>query len=145
MLNPKTVKMGATVLPSSVRPCSSDTLLNQLRHGLVEDSSEALPQTQVAVSLRRDDSRIAADLDWYLKAPKNHEVVGNSAFFSRSEKATFEEILKLDSLSQVSDSNDSKTVAPRVLILSPNRHNISNSSISVQNPQIREYLEYLCG
>ena len=76
-----------------------------------EDSSEALPQTKVAVSLRRDDSRIAAELDWHLKTPKNHEVVGNSAFFSRSEKATFEEILKLDSLSQVLDPKESDEVA----------------------------------
>jgi hypothetical protein len=48
----------------------------------------------------RDDSRIAADLGWHLKAPMDHKLIGNSAFFSRSEKATFAEILKLDSTSR---------------------------------------------
>ena len=59
----------------------------------------------------REDSRIAANLDWHLKALINHSVNGNSAFFSRSEKATFAEILKLDSLSQVSDPKNSEAVA----------------------------------
>ncbi len=80
---------GATVLPSSVRPCSSQTLSSQVYHGLVEDSGEALPQTKVAVSLCRDDSRIAADLDWHLKARVEHKVNGNSAFFSAEREGDF--------------------------------------------------------
>ena len=44
----------------------------------------------------REDRRIAANLDWHLKALMNRSVNGYSAFFSRSEKATFAEILKLD-------------------------------------------------
>ena len=59
----------------------------------------------------RDDSRIAADLDWRLKAPLDHKVNGNSAFFSRSEKATFVEILKLDSKSQLPHTRKSEAVA----------------------------------
>ena len=47
----------------------------------------------------REESRIAAEIDWHLKALMNRLVNGNSAFFSRSEKATFAEILKLDSFS----------------------------------------------
>ena len=52
-------------------------------------SREALPQTKVAVSLRRDDSRIAADLDWRLKALIDHKVDGNSAVFSAEEEGYF--------------------------------------------------------
>jgi len=44
----------------------------------------------------------------------DHVVIGNSAFFSRSEKATFADILKLDSMSQVSAPKESKTVLPGV-------------------------------
>ena len=54
-----------------------------------EDSSEALPQTKVAVWLRRDDSRIATDLGWHLKAPMDHKVNGNSAFFSVERDGDF--------------------------------------------------------
>ena len=57
--------------------------------GFVEDSSEVLPQTKVAVSLRRDDRRIAADLDWHLKAPTDHKVNCNSAFFSAERVGYF--------------------------------------------------------
>ena len=42
-----------------------------------------------AVSLRRDDSRIAADLDWRLKALIDHKVDGNSAVFSAEEEGYF--------------------------------------------------------
>ncbi len=61
-----------------------------------DDTRAASPLTKVAVSLRRDDSRIATDLGWRLKAPIDQKVNGNSAFFSRSEKATFAEIPKLE-------------------------------------------------
>ena len=44
----------------------------------------------------RDDSRIAAGLNWRLKPPLDHKVNGNPAFFLRNEKATFAEIMKLD-------------------------------------------------
>ena len=44
---------------------------------------KALLQTKVALSLRREDRRIAADLGWQLKAPVDHMVRSNSAFFSR--------------------------------------------------------------
>ena len=98
-------------------PVLIDWLENRGRHCVGEDSSEALPQTKVAVSLRRDDSRIAIDLRWHLKAPMDQKVIGNSAFFSRSEKATFAEILKLDPMSQVSVPKKSKTVAPVVASL----------------------------
>ena len=54
---------------------------------------KALLQTKVALSLRREDRRIAADLGGQLKAPVDHMVRSNSAFFSRSEKATLEESL----------------------------------------------------
>ena len=69
----------------------------------LEDANSASPLTNVAVSLRRDDSRIATDLDRHLKATIDNKANGNSAFFSRSEKATFGEILELDSMDQVSD------------------------------------------
>ena len=46
---------------------------------------EASPQAKVAVSLCRDDSRVTADLDWHLKAPMDHKVNGNAAFFSAGE------------------------------------------------------------
>jgi hypothetical protein len=97
---------------TSVRPCSSETLSNH------EDT--ALSKTPARLCLRpgsplapREDSRIATDLGWRLKAPMDHAVIGNSAFFSRSEKATFAEILKLDSISQVLDPRKSNTVPPR--------------------------------
>ena len=83
------------VLPSSVKPCSSDSFSNH--------EGTALSKIPVRLRLRpgralalREDSRIAAKLDWHLKALMNRSVNGNSAFFSRSEKATFAEILKLD-------------------------------------------------
>jgi hypothetical protein len=41
----------------------------------------------------------------------DHKVNGNSAFFSRSEKATLEEILKLATMSQVSNPKKSNVVA----------------------------------
>ncbi|MEI8020802.1 MAG: hypothetical protein WCH39_21540, partial [Schlesneria sp.] len=75
----------------------------------------------------RDDSRIAADHDWHLKASLDHKVNGNSAFYSQSEKATLEEILKPDSLSQVSNPKKSKSVPPRVSAAFPFiRHNSIN-------------------
>jgi len=46
-----------------------------------------------------------------LNALLDHEVNRNSAFFSRSEKATFAKTLKLDSLSQVSNLKKSDAVA----------------------------------
>ena len=86
--------------------------INRVRsHGVVEDSIEALSQTKVAVSLRRDDSRIAADRDRHLKAPKDHKVNGNSAFFSAEREGNFSEILKLDSMSQVSNLKKSDAAA----------------------------------
>ena len=75
--------------------------LVEIQRGFAEDQVTLAP---------REDSRIAADLDCHSEAPKNHEVVGNSAFFSRSEKATFEN-RKLDSMSQVSDPKESDAVA----------------------------------
>ena len=64
--------------------------INRVRsHGVVEDSIEALSQTKVAVSLRRDDSRIAADLGWHMKSPMNHKVYGNSAFSSAEREGDF--------------------------------------------------------
>ena len=125
--------MCATILPSSVRPCSSDTFSNY------EDT--ALQKTPARLCLRpssplapREDSRIEANLDWHLKAQMNHLVIGNSAFFSRSEKATFAEILKLDSMSQVSDPKKSKTVPPRWSNASPfitcNRITLCQSTVS---------------
>ncbi len=58
-------------------------------HRVSEDSSEVSPQIKVAISLRRDDRRIAADLDWRLKAPMDHKVIGNSAFFSEERLSVF--------------------------------------------------------
>ena len=69
------------VVRSGARPIRS--------HGLVDESSEASPQIKVAVSLRRDDSRIATDLNWRLKAPMNHSVIGDSAFFSAEREGYF--------------------------------------------------------
>jgi len=83
----------------------------RLQRGIASDQSSRLAP--------RDDSQIAKDLDWRLKAPMNHRVNGDSAFFSRSEKATFAEILKLDPMSQVSGPKKSKTVAPRVSTVIP--------------------------
>ena len=57
----------------------------------------------------REDRRIEANLDGPLKAPKNHEVTGNSDFFSRSEKAIFLEILRIGLMSLVSAT---KTASP---------------------------------
>ena len=64
-------------------------LPRKLRRHCSEDYSEALPQTKVAVSLRRDDSRIAADLNQRLKALMDHKVIGNSAFFSAEREGYF--------------------------------------------------------
>ena len=64
-------------------------LLRVRSHSFVEEFREALPQAKVAVSLRRDDSRIAAGLGWHLKAPMNHTVNGNSAFFSAEREGYF--------------------------------------------------------
>ena len=75
------------------------------------------PTLQKRTTSPREDSRIAANLDWHLKALMDHLVNGNSAFFSRSEKATFAEILKHDSLSHVSDPKTSKIVGPRARAL----------------------------
>ena len=44
---------------------------------------------KVAVSLRRDDSRIATDLDWHSNAPMDQKVNGNSAFFSAEREVYF--------------------------------------------------------
>ena len=51
----------------------------------------------------------------------NHSVDGDSAFFSRSEKATFAEILKLESMSQVSAPKKSIEALPqtKVAIIAP--------------------------
>ena len=54
-----------------------------------EDTREAFPQTKVAVSLRRDDSRIAAVADGQLKAPIDYKLNGNSAFFSAERDRDF--------------------------------------------------------
>ena len=75
------------------------TSKRRLSRGFSSDQSSPLAQ--------REDSRIAANLDWRLNALMYHSVNGNSAFYSRSEKATLAEILKLDSLSQVSDPKKS--------------------------------------
>ena len=61
-----------------------DRLEKQRRQCVSEDSGKALPQAKVAFSLRRDDSRNEADLDWHLKAPMDHAVIGDSAFFSEA-------------------------------------------------------------
>jgi hypothetical protein len=97
---------------------------NRFRHRLITRSDDGyFGRNPARLRLRpssplapREDSRIAADLDCHSEAPKNHEVVDNSAFFSRSEKATFENP-KLDSMSQVSDPNESKAL-PTFCILS---------------------------
>ena len=109
---PKKTKMGATFLPTSVRPGSSNSLSNhedtacrRLQRGFASDQSSPLAP--------REYSRIEANLDWHLKALMHHSLNGNSAFFSRYEKATFAEILELGSMSQVPDPKKSKTVAPR--------------------------------
>ena len=60
------------------RPC------RRLSRGFASDQSSPLAP--------REDSRIEANLDWQLKAPMNYSVNGNSAFFSRSEKATVSHI-----------------------------------------------------
>ena len=49
-----------------------------------------MPLTKVALSLRREDSRIEAELDWHLKAPMDRSVIGNSAFFS-AEREGYDE------------------------------------------------------
>ncbi len=54
-----------------------------------EDFREALHYSKVAVSLRRDDSRIAKDFDWHLKAPIDLKANGNSAFFSTEREGDF--------------------------------------------------------
>jgi hypothetical protein len=63
--------------------------LTRQRHGIKEDSSEASPQTNVAVSLRRDDGRIAIELYGHLNAPMDHKVLGDSAFFSVEREGYF--------------------------------------------------------
>ena len=81
--------VGATVLPSSVRPCTSNAVSNHEDTALSKTPARASPQSKVAVSLRRDDSRIAADLDWHLKAPMDRKVIGNSALFSAEREGDF--------------------------------------------------------
>ena len=67
----------------------------------------------------REESRIATDHGVHLKAPVNNRANGNSAFFSRSEKATLAEILKLDSMSQVLNPKKFKTEVSRVSMAIP--------------------------
>jgi len=78
-----------------------------------EDSREAMPQTKVALSVRREESRIEADLEWQLNAPIDHEVVGNSAHFSREREGYFGRDPELDSTSQGSNSQKSEVIIPR--------------------------------
>ena len=75
-----------TVLGDSV---SRDLLEKQRRRCVSQDFGEALPQAKVAVSLRRDDRRMKTGLDWHLKAPMDHAVIGDSAFFSAEREGDF--------------------------------------------------------